>query len=110
MEEEDGLEAWLGECQAQDSRSADGLDGSPRSLCLFRFSRPLTLLEIHRQMSESEQEMVLKLAAIKTLRESYKAGVLKAVKSPKYPPKPCLLDHVSLWLVTPISGRVQNGG
>ena len=61
-------------------------------------------------MSESEQEMFLKLAAIKTLRESYKAGVLKAVKPPKYPPKSSLLDRVSLWLVVPISRRVQSGG
>lgn len=52
-------------------------------------------------MSDSEQEMFLKLASIRTLQEAYKAGVLKAVKSPKYPLKPALLDRVSLWSVTP---------
>jgi len=52
-------------------------------------------------MSDSEQEMFLKLASIKTLQGSYKAGVLKAVKSPKCPPKSTLLDRVSLWSVTP---------
>ena len=52
-------------------------------------------------MSDSKQEMFLKLASIKTLRGSYEAGVLKAASSPKYPPKPTLLDRVSLWLVTP---------
>lgn len=60
-------------------------------------------------MSESEQEMALRLAAIKTLRESYKTGVIKAVKSPKYPLKPALLDRVSLWSVASISRRVQCG-
>jgi len=48
-------------------------------------------------MSDSEQKMSLALGLIKTLQESYKAGVLKAVKSPKYPVKPALLDRVSLW-------------
>ena len=52
-------------------------------------------------MSDSEQEMFLKLASIKTLQGSYEAGVLKVVKSPKYPPKPTLLDRVSSWSVTP---------
>ena len=51
-------------------------------------------------MSDSEQDMPLRLASIETLQGSYKAGVLKAVKSPKYPHKPALLDRVSLWLVT----------
>jgi len=41
--------------------------------------------------------MGLRLASIKTLRESYMAGVIKATKSPKHPPKPALLDRVSLW-------------
>jgi len=41
--------------------------------------------------------MTIKLASIKTLRELYVAGVIKATKSPKYPPKPTLLDRVSLW-------------
>jgi len=48
-------------------------------------------------MSDQEQDMFVKLASIRTLKESYKAGVLKAVKSPKYPLKPALLDRVSLW-------------
>jgi len=48
-------------------------------------------------MSDCEEEMFLKLASIKTLKESYKAGVLRAVKSPKYPPKQAFLDRVSLW-------------
>ena len=100
VEAEDGLEAWLGECHEM-NRTAISMTSA--------FSRLLTLLRIYGQMSKSEREMVLKLAAIKTLRESYKAGVLKAIKSPKYPPKPSLLDRVSLWLVTPISRRVQNG-
>ena len=58
------------------------------------------LLKIHRRTSEPEQEMALKLASIKTLRESYGAGVIKATKSLKYPPEPTLLDRVSLWFVT----------
>ncbi|KAF9644900.1 A1pp-domain-containing protein [Thelephora ganbajun] len=41
--------------------------------------------------------MPLRLASIKTLQESYKASVLKAVKSPKHPHKAALLDRVSLW-------------
>jgi len=41
--------------------------------------------------------MSLKLAAIRTLHESYKEGVLRAVKSPAYPPKRSLLDRISLW-------------
>jgi len=50
-------------------------------------------------MSDSEQEMPPRLtpASIRTLREFYKAGALKAAKSPKYPHKPALLDRVSLW-------------
>jgi len=48
-------------------------------------------------MSESEEEMALKLASIKTLRDAYRAGVIKVRISPKYPPKPTLLDRVSLW-------------
>jgi len=41
--------------------------------------------------------MALKLPSIQILQESYKAGVLKAVKSPKFPYKPTLLNRVSLW-------------
>lgn len=73
------------------------------------FSRLLTLLKIREQMSDTEQEMPLRLALIKTLRESYKAGVLNAVKSPKYPHNSSLLDRVSLWLVAPICRCVQIG-
>jgi len=41
--------------------------------------------------------VALKLSSIKTLQESYKAGVLRAVKSHKYPHKSTLLDRVSVW-------------
>ena len=51
-------------------------------------------------MSDSDQEMPLKLASIRTLQELYKSGVLRASKSPKYLHKPTLLDRVSLWSVT----------
>lgn len=115
--ESEGLswKSWKGETSlrlglASEHRSADGRRRqSPQPL---RFSRLLTSLKIYRQMSESEQEMPLKtplkLASIKTLRELYKAGVIKTVKSPKYPHKPAFLDRVSLWSVTSISRRVRN--
>ena len=51
-------------------------------------------------MADPEQEITLKLVSIKTLQESYEAGELEAVKLPTYPPKPTLLDRVSLWFVT----------
>ncbi|KAI0331853.1 A1pp-domain-containing protein [Cubamyces sp. BRFM 1775] len=43
--------------------------------------------------------MSVSLSKVPTLRELYKAGVLKAVEAAKarYPPKPALLDRVSLY-------------
>jgi len=87
-------------CLAHQSEGAAVLNGNPRHR-LPRISQGaiLTTANTCVEMSDSEQEMALRLASIKTLRESYKAGVLRAVESPKYPLKAALLDRVSLWSV-----------
>ncbi|KAF9778969.1 A1pp-domain-containing protein, partial [Thelephora terrestris] len=41
--------------------------------------------------------MAIRVSSIRTLQDLYKAGAIRAARSPKYPHKASLLDRVSLW-------------
>ena len=100
-----GRQSLLGGTRDEPRRQNPGptpssLDRSPWQMGV-RLSRLRSLLKLPRFMSDSEESTV-ELPSIETLQESYKEGVVKDVKSPKYPPNPSLLDRVSLWSVPSI--------